>query len=404
MSGTQSAVDAQPLEELRVIDASNLIAAPFGTSILSDFGADVITIEHPEYADAVRNLEPKKDDVSLWWKLLGRNKRSITLDLSKPQGAVIFKDLVAEADVVVESFRPGTMEKWGLGYEDLRSVNSDLIMLRLTGFGQSGPNSDKPGFGRLAGAFSGMTTLIGEADGPPIEPSFPIEDLIAGVFGAFGIMVSAFHRNTGGGGQVIDLSLYEPIFRLISINALEYQQLQEVPKRNGSQHPYIAPNSIFETDDGEYLMLPPSTEGTWKELCRAMDREDLIDDPRFERNQDRVEHATEITEIVGEWVGAHASDQIDSAFSEFDVPYQFVYDIEDVITDEHYQQRNNLISVSDPQLGEVTVPNVVPKLSETPGRVENLGSEIGAANTDVYREECGYSKEQLREWEENGVI
>ena len=213
----------KPLQGVRVIDAGNMVAAPYSTVLLADFGADVIKIEHPKDGDGQRKLEPIKDGIPLWWKTIARNKRCVTLNLSKPEGAAVFKDLVRPADVVAENYRPGTLERWGLGYDELKAVNSRIILLRISGFGQTGPHRDRPGFGRIAEAMSGLTNLIGEPDGPPMSPGYPLGDLVAGLFGAFAIMMALYHRDQRQGeGQVIDLALYESIFRLLDFDPIQY--------------------------------------------------------------------------------------------------------------------------------------------------------------------------------------
>lgn len=399
--------DEKPLEGVTVVDAGNLVASPFATGLLADFGADVIKVEHPEYGDGLRQLAPHKgeDDVPLWWKVTDRNKRCVTLSLSEPEGAAVFKDLVAEADVVTENYRPGTMEKWGVGYEDLKEINEGLVMLHISGFGRTGPYSDRPGFGRIAGAMSGMTNLIGEKDGPPMTPGYPLADGVSGIFGALGVMVALYYRDLNGGvGQEIDLALFESLFRLLESNAIEYDQLGTVPKRNGNTHEYVAPSSTYETADGEYLTMTASTPSIWERLCRALDREDLTDDPRFEDNAARVENSDEINGIVREWVNERTREEIQAAFNEHEVAYGFAYDMEDVFNDPHYRERGSIVRVPDEDLGEAAVQDVVPRFSESPGSVDHLGPKIGEHNEEVYGEDLGYPSERLEELREKGII
>ncbi|MFB6157272.1 MAG: CaiB/BaiF CoA transferase family protein [Haloferacaceae archaeon] len=396
--------DRKPLDGVTVVDAGNLVAAPAATNLLADFGADVIKIEHPEYGDGLRELDPHEDGVPLWWKVTGRNKRSLTLDLSTAEGAAVFKDLVREADVVAENFRPGTMEQWGVGYEDLREVNPGVVMLRISGYGQTGPYRDRPGFGRVAGAFSGMTNLIGEPDGPPMTPGYPLGDGVSGILGAFGAMVALWHREVNGGeGQEVDLALYESLFRMLEFNAIEYDQTGEVRERTGNTHAYVAPSSTYRSADGEWLTMTASTQSIWRRLCRAMDREDLIDDPRFVDNEARVEHSDEVNGIVRDWVAEHTREEVEAAFDEHDVAYSFVYDIEDVFEDEHYRERGSLVRVPDDELGEAVVQNVAPKLSDTPGAVESLGPRQGEHTEEVLRE-LGYDEERIADLDADGVI
>ena len=267
----------KPLRGVRVIDAGTMVAGPFCAVLLADLGADVIKIEHPRYGDGQRKLEPIKDGTALWWKAIGRNKRCITLDLGKPQGAEAFKDLVRGRDAVVENYRPGTFERWGIGYDVLKSVNPGLVLLRVSGFGQTGPYRNRPGFGRVAEAVGGLTNLIGEADGPPMSPGYPLGDLISGLFGAMSVMVALYHRDLHGGeGQTIDLALYEAVFRLLDFDAIQFDQLGTVHRRTGNQSPYVAPSSTYRTRDGSYLTMAASTQSVWLRVCRAIGREDGI--------------------------------------------------------------------------------------------------------------------------------
>ena len=281
----------KPLKGVRVIDAGNMVAAPFATVLLADFGADVIKIEHPKYGDGQRKLEPIMDGIPLWWKSVSRNKRCITLDLGKPEGADIFKKLVKGTDVIVENYRPGTFEKWGIGYDAIRAIDPRIIMLRISGFGQTGPYKNRAGFGRVAEAMSGLTNLIGEPDGPPMSPGYPLGDLIAGIFGSLSVMMALYHRDLRGGeGQMIDLALYEAVFRFLDFDPIQYDQMKIVHKRTGNRVAYVAPSSMFKTKDGKYLTLAASTQSVWLRLAEAIGRIDMTTDPKFIDNSARVEN------------------------------------------------------------------------------------------------------------------
>lgn len=395
----------KPLRGVRVIDAGNMVAGPFAAALLADFGADVIKIEHPRQGDGQRRLEPMKDGISLWWKVIARNKRCITLDLSKPEGAEVFKDLVRTADVVVENYRPGTFERWGLGEKELRAVNPKLVLLRISGFGQTGPYRDRPAFGRIAEAFGGLTNLIGEPDGPPMSPGYPIGDLVAGLMGAWAIMVALYYRDARSGvGQVIDLALYEAIFRLLEFDPIQYDQLGTVHRRMGNRVSYVAPSSVFKTRDGKYITLAASTQSIWLRLCKAMGREDLAENPKFVDNASRVKHSDEINAIVAEWIAQRTRREVEEAFDTHAVAYAVVYDMEDVFTDHQFLARETLVRVADDELGEAVVCNVVPKFSETPGSVKHLGPRLGQHNDEIYRGELGYSEERLNQLRAAGVI
>ena len=395
----------KPLKGVRVIDAGNMVAAPFATVLLADFGAEVIKIEHPKYGDGQRKLEPIVDGIPLWWKAVSRNKRCITLDLGKPEGAEVFKQLARKQDVIVENYRPGTFEKWGIGYDVLRTIEPKIILLRISGFGQTGPYKNRAGFGRVAEAMSGLTNLIGEPDGPPMSPGYPLGDLIAGIFGALSVMIALYHRDLRGGeGQVIDLALYEAVFRFLDFDPIQYDQMKTVHMRTGNRVAYVAPSSMFKTKDGKYLTLAASTQNVWVRLAKAIDRAELTTDPKFIDNSVRVVNSAEVNGIVGAWIERHTRDEVIERFDKFEVAYSPVFDMEDVFRDVQYRARAAMVRVPDPDLGEAIVQNVVPKFSATPGSVDFLGAEMGAHNEEVYGNELGFSKERLRQLEEAGII
>jgi crotonobetainyl-CoA:carnitine CoA-transferase CaiB-like acyl-CoA transferase len=398
------------LAGVRVIDAGNMVAAPFATVLLADFGADVIKLEHPRYGDGERKLEPiKKDasgDVPLWWKNGARNKRCVTLDLSKPDGAAVFRDLVATADVVVENYRAGTFERWGLGYDELEKINPRLIMLRISGFGQTGPLRERGGFGRVAEAMGGLTNLIGETEpGPPMTPGIPLGDLITGLVGSWATLVALYNRDARGGqGQVIDLGLYESVFRILEFDPIQFDQLQSVHMREGNQLTYVAPSNMFKTSDGTWVTLAASTQSIFEDLCKAMQHEELISDPRFLDNPARVNHRGEINGIVADWIAARTRDEVAATFDPRGIPYAPVYNMRDIFDHAQYLAREMLVRVPDPQLGDAVVQNVVPKLSKTPGAIRHLGPTLGQHNDEVYRGDLGYSEERMRALHDAGVI
>jgi len=395
----------KPLIGVRVIDAGNMVAAPFATVLLADFGAEVIKIEHPKYGDGQRKLEPIMNGIPLWWKSVSRNKRCITLDLGKPEGAEIFRQMVKGQDVVVENYRPGTFEKWGIGPDVLRAIDPRIIMLRISGFGQTGPYKNRAGFGRVAEAMSGLTNLIGEPDGPPMSPGYPLGDLIAGIFGSLSIMMALYHRDLRGGeGQVIDLALFEAVFRFLDFDPIQYDQMKTVHMRTGNRVAYVAPSSMFKTKDGKYLTLAASTQNVWVRLAEALGRKELTSDPKFIDNPARVENSIEINGIVGAWIEQHTRDEVIEHFDKFGVAYSAVFDMEDAFRDLQYRAREAMVRVPDPDLGEAIVQNVVPKFSATPGSVDFLGRKLGEDNEAIYCGELGMSKEKLQELNEAGII
>ena len=395
----------KPLAGVRVIDAGNMVAAPFATVLLADFGAEVIKIEHPKYGDGQRKLEPIMNGIPLWWKSVSRNKRCITLDLGKPEGAEIFKRIIKGKDVIVENYRPGTFEKWGIGPDVIRAVDPRLILLRISGFGQTGPYKGRAGFGRVAEAMGGLTNLIGEPDGPPMSPGYPLGDLIAGIFGSLSIMMALYHRDTRGGeGQVIDLALFEAVFRFLDFDPIQYDQMKTVHMRTGNRVAYVAPSSMFKTKDGKYLTLAASTQNVWVRLAEAIGRKELTVDPKFIDNPARVENSVEINGIVGAWIEQHTREEVIEQFDKFEVAYSSVFDMEDAFRDIQYRARESMVRVPDPDLGEAIVQNVVPKFSLTPGSVDFLGRKMGEDNEAIYCGELGISQEKLKQLKDAGIV
>lgn len=395
----------KPLTGVRIIDAGNLVAGPFATTLLADFGAEVIKIEHPKYGDGQRWLEPIKDGVPLWWKVISRNKRCVTLDLSKPDGAEVLKDLTKISDVVVENYRPGTFERWGIGYDVLSRVNSRIILLRVSGYGQTGPYRDRPGFGRVAEAMAGLSNLIGEPDGPPMTPGYPLGDLISGVFGALSVMIALYHRDfKQGEGQVIDLALYEAVFRLLEFDPILFDQVGTIHRRTGNQVMHVAPSSTFRTCDGHYVTIAASTQNIWIRLCRAMDREDLVTDAKFTDNPSRLKHSAEINGIVDHWIRTKTRKETEEALDKNEVAHAFAYDMQDVFNDSHFLAREMLVRVVDKELGEAVVQNVVPRFSKTPGSVDYLGVSMRAHNDEIYRQMLGYSDERMERLRKAGIV
>jgi crotonobetainyl-CoA:carnitine CoA-transferase CaiB-like acyl-CoA transferase len=402
---TSTPSHTKPLAGVRVIDAGNMVAAPFASVLLADLGADVIKIEHPTHGDGQRKLEPIVDGVPLWWKSISRNKRCITLDLSKPAGAAVFKELLRGRDVLIENYRPDTLERWGIGYDVVKAIEPMMIMLRISGFGQTGPYKDRPGFGRIAEAMSGLTHLIGDADGPPMSPGYPLGDLITGLFGAFSVMVALHKRDAHQGpGQVIDLALYEALFRLMDFDAIQYHLTGVIHTRSGNAVAYAAPSSTYKTADGKYITMAASNHNIWLRLCQAMDREDLITNPKFVDNVSRVNHSGEINGVVADWIVRRDRDDVARCFDAHQVAFSVIYDIKDIFADAQYAARDALIRVADPDLTEAVVQNVVPKFSETPGSVNFLGCAMGAHNEEIYRGELGYSQDHIDRLREQKII
>jgi crotonobetainyl-CoA:carnitine CoA-transferase CaiB-like acyl-CoA transferase len=394
-----------PLSGLTVVEAGSMISGPTVGRILADFGARVIKIEHPTTGDHIREFGPQVEGTGLWHKYLSRNKESVTLDVSDDRGKAVFEDLCSEADALVENFRPGTLEKWDLDPERLQELNSELVVLRISGYGQTGPYSEKPGFGTLAEAMSGFAYLNGFPDRPPLLPPTGLADNIAALFGTFSLMFALYNRDVNGGrGQVIDTSLIEPIFSILGPQPLRYDELGEIEERTGNQSTSSAPRNVYRTGDDRWIAISASAQPLAERTFQAIDRPELVDDPRFADNESRVEHVEELDEIIQDWMDDHTREEVIEAFEAADATLAPVYNIEDILEDEHYQAREAAVEIDDPDLGSGLVQNTFPKFSETPGRIDHLGPSLGEHNDAVFGGLLGYDSELLSEFREEGVI
>ncbi len=400
----QQSLGPQALAGLRVLDCGVLFAGPLVATMLADFGADVIKIEHPQ-GDPLRTLGWQKDDVSLWWTHVNRNKRYVSLNLSKPQGAALLKELVSDADVLIESFRPGRMERWELGYAELRTINPGLIMVRTSGFGQTGPYKDRPGFGTVAEAMSGFAHTNGFPDRPPSLPSFALGDGVCGLYGALATLVALHYRDVlGGEGQVIDLSLVEPLFTFLGPQALLYDQLGQIQQRLGNATTWTSPRNAYLTKDNRWVALSASSQRIAERLIRLVGRPDLIDEEWFADHEGRAAHVGELDEIIGGWIADRTLAEVLAAFDEAQAAAGPVYSIADIFEDPHFRARGTITSVEHPRLGSVRTPNVVPLLSTTPGAVRNFGGELGEHNRSIFVEQLGHTDVELGTWRKDGVI
>jgi formyl-CoA transferase len=396
---------AGPLDGVTVIEAGSMISIGTVGRLLADFGADVIKVEHPTTGDHLRHFGPQKEGVGLWWKYLGRNKQSVTLDISTEEGKVVFEDLVAEADALIENFRPGTLERWGLGYDHLSDLNSGLVMLRLSGFGQTGPYSDRPGFGTLAEAMSGFAYLNGYPDQEPLLPPTGLADGIAAMFSTMAVAFALYNRDANGGtGQYIDTSLIEPIFSLIGPQPLRYQQLDEIETRSGNRSTSSAPRNVYETGDGRAVAISASAQPIAMRVFDAIERPDLKDDPRFADNEKRLENVDELDAAIQDWMDDHTREEVIDRFEEYEATIAPIYNVADILADEHYQARDAVVEVPDDQLGAGAVQNTVPRFSETPGEISHLGPQLGAHNEAVYGGRLSYDDETLAALDSEGVI
>ncbi len=395
-----------PLEGVRVIDVATMLAAPFCAALLGDFGAEVIKVEMPDGGDPFRRFGTMTESgASLNWLNDGRNKKSITLDLRQPRGAAILKRLVADCDILVENFRPGTLERWDLGYETLKAIKHDLILVRISAYGQDGPYRDRPGFARIAHAFSGLAYLAGEADGPPVTPgSTSLADYISGLYAAFGALLAYTARERFGVGQFVDLALYEGIFRMLDELAPAYGRSGFVRERMGADTVNVVPHSHYQTSDGKWVALACSTDKMFERLAAVMQRPDLLAADRFASMAQRIAARAEVNGIVADWIGARSRDEVMRCCLAGEVPIGPLNSIADIFADPQFLARGNLLAVQDPRVGEVVVPNVVPRLSATPGRLASLGPDLGQHNEEIYRGGLGISAEEFVALRADGVI
>lgn len=394
-----------PLAGLRVIDAGNMIAGPLAATQMADFGADVIKLELPGSGDSMRHWTPMKEGLSLWWKVIARNKRLITLTLSNPRGQELFRELVREADVLIENYRPGTFERWGLGYEELARINPRLVMVRVSGFGQTGPYAKRGGYGTIAEAFSGIPSFTGAPDRPPTLPGFPMADSVASTFAAMAAMFAVYNRDHGGGrGQEIDVSLYEPLFRLVESQVIGFDQLGIVKQRLGNRLAEDSPRNTYQTRDGRWVGISASSQRTFERLAQALGMPELIADPRFVDNASRCEHDVALDEIIAGWFRERDCAAVMALFEEAEVVAGPVLDISDIVRDPHYQARDNIVSVRDDDFGEVRMQGVVPRFLDTPGEVRHAGRALGADNREVYQGMLGLSQQEFDALSAQGVI
>jgi len=390
------------LDGIRVLDVATLFAGPLAATFLADFGADVLKVEHPR-GDPARLHGHTKDGIGLWWKMLARNKRAITLYLGSPAGQDIFRQLVTDADVVVENFRPGTLERWGLGYDQLTEMNPGLVLARVTGFGQVGPYARRPGFGTLAEAMSGFAHITGQPDGPPTLPPFGLADGIAALATAYAIMVALRAREATGRGQVVDLAIIEPILTVLGAQPTVYDQLGVIQQRTGNRSSNNAPRNTYRTVEGAWLAVSTSAQSVAERVMRLVGRPELIEEPWFASGGGRAAHADILDDAVGGWIAERTAAEVVAAFEEAQAAVAPIYDVSDVMADPQYQALESLVSVPDPDLGPLVMQNVLFRLSDTPGAVVSTGPRLGEHNADVFGR-LGIDAARRAELTRDGVI
>ncbi|WP_329555452.1 CaiB/BaiF CoA transferase family protein [Streptomyces sp. NBC_00696] len=392
-----------PLSGLRVLDLATLFAGPLAATMLGDFGAEVIKVEHPTKPDPSRGHGPSKDGIGLWWKLLGRNKRAITLDLSKPGGRDTLLRLAATADVIIENFRPGTLEKWDLGWAELSAANPKLVLARVTAFGQFGPYAHRPGFGTLAEAMSGFAAITGEPDAPPTLPPFGLADSIAGLATAYAVMTALAARDRTGEGQVVDMAIIEPILTALGPQPLWYDQLGHVQPRTGNRSQNNAPRNTYRTADGSWVAVSTSAQSIAERVMRLVGRPELVDEPWFATGADRARHADVLDAAVGDWIARRTRAEVLAAFEKAEAAVAPIQDVRDVMEDPQYQALDTITTVDDPELGPLRMQNVLFRLSATPGAIRWTGRPHGA-DTDTVLTELGLTDAELTTLRQAGAL
>lgn len=392
----------RPLSGLKIIELGQLIAGPFAAKILAEFGADVIKVEPPA-GDPLRQWRYVHDGTSVWWAAHARNKRSMTLDLRQPEGQDVVRRLVADADILIENFRPGAMEKWGLGFEALHAINPRLIMLRVSGYGQTGPYRDRPGFGVIGEAMGGLRYLSGEPGRPPVRVGVSIGDTLSGLHGVIGVLMALRHREQQNGlGQEVDVALYESVFNMMESLLPEYSKFGAVRQPSGASMPGIAPTNAYPCKDGKYALIAGNGDSIYKRLMTLIEREDLATGPALADNPGRAAQAERIDQAISDWTKSRTLDEVLSAMTEAGVPVGKSYDAADIAADPHYQARDMILETTLPDGSVVKVPGIIPKLSRTPGQVDRLAPQLGE-HTDEILDQLGIDSSTRADWRDRGI-
>ena len=392
----------EPLAKLKVIEMGQLIAGPFAAKTLADFGAEVIKIEPPKVGDALRKWRLLKDGTSIWWQVQSRNKKSLSLDLKQSEAQEIVRTLIQEADVLIENFRPGTLEGWGLDPEKLLELNPKLIVLRISGYGQTGPYKDKPGFGVVAEAMGGLRHLTAEPGRVPVRVGISIGDTLASLHGVIGILLALQERHNSGKGQIIDIALYEAVFNCMESLLPEYSAFGEVRQAAGSALPGIAPTNAYQCADGGYVLVAGNGDSIFKRLMTVIGRDDLGNDPQLENNDGRVKRVVELDQAIGEWTKTVSTTKALEVLDSVAVPAGRIYTVADIASDPHYKARENIQTIQMHDGSKLEVPGVIPKLSRTPGSIKTLAPDIGE-NTDEILKSIGLSETQISSLKERGI-
>ncbi len=395
---------SKPLDGIKVLELGQLIAGPFATKMLAEFGAEVIKIEPPGTGDPLRKWRLLHEGTSVWWASQSRNKKSVTLNLHEPEGQDVIRRLVADADVIVENFRPGTLEKWNLGFDSLKQINPRLIMLRVSGYGQTGPYKDLPGFGVVGEAMGGLRHLSGEPDRPPVRVGISIGDSLSALHGVIGVLLALRHRDQfNGAGQVVDVALYESVFNMMESTIAEYSVFGQVRQPAGSSLPGITPSNAYRCADDKYALIAGNGDSIFKRLMSLIGRDDIGEDPAFQYNDGRSKQADYIDGVIGQWTAQHTLDQVLEQLHAHRIPGGRIYDAADIAKDPHYHARQMLIDGELEDGTPVTLPGILPKLSETPGDVRRRAPVLGQ-DTEQILEQLGIDAATRDDWKARGII
>jgi formyl-CoA transferase len=396
---------AGPLADVRVVEMGQLLAGPFCGQLLADFGAEVIKLEDPARGDPMRQWgREKPHGLSLWWPVIARNKKSVTLNLRHPEGQSLARRLLGTADVLVENFRPGTLERWGLGYDALAERNPGLVLVRVTGFGQDGPYAPRAGYGSIGEAMGGLRYVTGDPSTPPSRSGISIGDSLAGTFAALGALLALHARARTGRGQVVDSAIYEAVLAMTESLVTEYQVAGYTRERTGAILPNVAPSNVYPTADGQLVLVAANQDTVFRRLAAVMARPELAEDPRYASHSARGEHQVELDGLIAGWTATLDADRLLAALEEAGVPAGRIYRAADMLVDPHYQARQAIVRLADPELGEIAMQNVAPRLSATPGRVAWPGPALGQHNREVYQGLLGLPEEEVERLADQAVI
>jgi len=396
----------KPLEGIRVLELGNIVAAPFAGKLFSEFGAEVIKVEEPTNGDPLRNWRVMYKNTSVWWHVQSRNKKSITVNLREAEGQEIIKNLTKNADVVLENFKPGTLERWGLGYETLKKVNPSIVLTRISGYGQTGPYREKAGFGSVAEAVGGLRYLTGYPDLPPVRVGIAIGDMVAGLYAVIGTLMAlrVRDRDEEKKGQEVDVALYESVFSLLEGMLPEFDLTGEIRERTGSTLPGVAPSNSYLCADGSYVIIGGNGDRIFQRLMTTIGREDMAKDSKYATNQDRVNNVEYIDSVIESWTKQYPIKEVQRILDEASVPVSPIYSIKDIIEDVHYQSRDMIQEIVLDDGQKIKTPGIVPKLSETPGGIEANGPVLGQHNEEIYKEFLNFSYEDFKRLKEGGII